>query len=178
MKHTTLLFLVELTFPGDIFDQSTIFVSWIFSCLWFSVGGLHSSSCVDSITPRPSTTNVGQMNQQTLEYAVETTPRGIFLISLQLLTAGLFFLLLVLCRWSSYGWCVNADENLGERDACWEGIRQSGRYLRRYMIDSWGLNNNQGLWCFIWGGVDVGLISWWYCQFVLEVCCEPHRTFY
>ena len=45
----------------------------------------------------------------------EILPPIRYYLNIQLLTAGLFFLRLDLCRWSPYGWCVNANENLRER---------------------------------------------------------------
>ena len=109
--------------------------SWLtaglFFCGWIFVCGHPTLSCVGSINPLTSTTNVGQMNDKQFSFQRKWLPTDRYYPNIQLLTAGLFLLLLELCRRSSYAWCVNSDENLRERGACWEGIRQSGRYLRR-----------------------------------------------
>ena len=86
------------------------------------------------------------------------------------------------CRWNSVGDHPTVDVSMPT--STYESETQARREFGRVTDicgDIWLIHGYLTITkdCGVfWGGVDVGLISWWYCQFVSEVCCEPHRMPY
>ena len=86
-----------------------------FSCGWFVDDESPTRRAVLPVLPRRHQRRMWvDWSNKRFNLQGKWLPTEWYYHNIQLLTAGLFFLRLDLCRRSSYAWCVNADENLRE----------------------------------------------------------------